>query len=66
MKIDLTGIQPAKQYTNQGSIKLQGGEIYEGSLVDGVPQGKGIMTYPDGSIYKGEFKAGEPYGYVEI
>ena len=31
--------------------------------MDGKPHGKGVMTYADGSTYKGEYKNGKPHGH---
>ena len=35
---------------------------YAGELKNELPDGKGIMTYLDGSIYDGEWKEGQRYG----
>ena len=35
---------------------------FEGEIVDGVPNGEGTETYPDGSKYEGEFKDGKQNG----
>ncbi|MBH5319319.1 ankyrin repeat domain-containing protein [Paenibacillus sp. GSMTC-2017] len=44
---------------NYGSIRFDG-MIYEGDLLDGVPNGKGIYTMDDGSKYEGEIRNGKP------
>lgn len=48
-----------------GSINLQG-EIYTGSLKNGwtsiYPEGQGTKTYFDGSVYKGQWTAGQRDG----
>ena len=36
--------------------------VYKGNLVNGVPNGFGILTSLNGSKYIGEFKGGEPNG----
>lgn len=33
---------------------------------NGSKAGKGKRTYPDGSVYEGEFKDGEPHGYGKM
>ena len=35
---------------------------YVGDLQNELPDGKGIMTYEDGSTYDGEWKEGQRYG----
>ncbi len=35
----------------KGAREVSAQQRYEGELVHGVPQGRGSMTYPDGSIY---------------
>ena len=37
---------------------LPDGGSYDGDMVDGVIEGKGRMSWPDGSFYQGEFKNG--------
>ena len=39
---------------------------YEGDIVDGQYQGKGKLTWEDGSYYEGEFYAGEFAGWGEM
>ena len=36
---------------------------YEGSVKNGVPWGKGTLTYKNGDIYLGEFENGEKNGF---
>ena len=36
---------------------------YEGSVKNGVPWGKGTLTYRNGDIYLGEFENGEKNGF---
>lgn len=38
------------------------GNIYKGSIVDGMPHGNGIMNYIDGTVYSGEWKNGRICG----
>ena len=36
--------------------------VYKGNVVNGVPNGVGILTSPNGSKYIGKFKDGKPNG----
>ena len=36
--------------------------VYKGEVENGVPNGQGILTAPDGRKYVGDFKDGLPYG----
>jgi hypothetical protein len=38
------------------------GNTYTGSVIDGVYNGQGKLTYPDGSTYEGDMKDGLPNG----
>ena len=40
-------------------------EKYEGEIVNGVPNGQGTLTYPDGDQYVGEWKNSEPWTITE-
>lgn len=46
------------------SITYTDGKRYIGSIdpVKMIPEGKGIMTYPDNSTYSGEWYQGMPHG----
>ena len=39
---------------NTDIMKNQYGSSYEGKVVNGIPHGKGIITYPKGDIYEGD------------
>jgi len=39
------------------------GGLYEGEFKDGIPNGKGKITRPNGDIYEGEMKDGKRDGY---
>ena len=41
---------------------MENGFVYEGELKDGMPDGTGKMTYPDGRAEEGEFKDGKFVG----
>jgi hypothetical protein len=38
------------------------GAKYEGEYIDGKKEGKGKLTFADGSFYQGEFKSNEICG----
>lgn len=42
------------------------GEKYEGTQVQGVPEGEGEYTFEDGSKYKGQWVNGKPHGVGTI
>jgi hypothetical protein len=44
-------------------INLDGGLKYQGKLMNGLPQGHGFLTWPNGDTYDGYFKAGKRHGY---
>jgi len=46
-------------YDGQGKYVWACGKVYEGSFVNGLPYGKGVMTYPEGYVYEGRFKDGK-------
>ena len=43
-----------------GIIHYRG--IYEGEFNDGMKQGRGRYTYPDGGVYEGEYKDDNEHG----
>ena len=44
------------------NLRVSKGIKYIGEALDGLPHGKGTMTYPDGQVYVGEFKDGNCHG----
>ena len=38
-----------------GHMELCNGAVYDGQFQKGLPNGVGIMKFPDGSKYEGEF-----------
>ena len=48
--------------TGQAKCNYDNGDNYEGSLVDGVPDGNGIYVYANGDRYDGRFRNGRPNG----
>ena len=53
--------------TGKGTIKwVEDGQLimtYDGDVVKGKANGKGVMTWPDGDRYEGDFVNGERKGY---
>lgn len=44
--------------TEATRFEYANGDVFEGGMVDGSPQGHGTMTYADGTGYEGLWKAG--------
>lgn len=42
---------------------MDGGLKYQGKLVNGLPNGPGKITWPNGDFYEGNFKNGKRHGY---
>lgn len=59
---ELIAAQTEDMITGIGTVEYDTGEVYNGDLVDGIPQGQGTLTYPDGSIYQGAFESGYFHG----
>jgi hypothetical protein len=51
------------QSNNQGTIAVVVVPSYNGVLVNGKKDGKGTQTYPDGSIYEGDWRNDIRYGF---
>ena len=56
-----------KRFTSSGKVWKGIGDknthhVYKGDVVNGIPNGVGILTSPNGSKYIGEFKGGRPNG----
>jgi hypothetical protein len=45
------------------NIKYTNGEIYDGEHYNGIKNGHGIYTWPDGTKYDGYFKDDERNGH---
>lgn len=43
--------------------KYEDGSIYSGEFLDGIRDGKGVISYPDGGMYEGGWKLGQMHGY---
>lgn len=48
--------------SSSNTTTMYGGGSYEGQTVDGIPHGKGRMTYKDGSYYDGDWSNGIMHG----
>merc|ERR1712013_631926 len=69
---DFLGVHMGLKYKDAAQ-PLQGGKIqlkvddlkkiYEGSFVNGLPYGRGTMTYPEGWKYEGNWKDGKFYDH---
>mmetsp|Transcript_1998 Transcript_1998/g.2748 ORF Transcript_1998/g.2748 Transcript_1998/m.2748 type:complete len:137 (+) Transcript_1998:736-1146(+) len=46
----------------EGYVTFPDGSRYKGSLYGGIPEGEGRIIYTDGSIYDGEWRAGNAHG----
>jgi len=50
-------------YSGKGKFKTKDDSaVYDGDWVNGVPHGKGKLTYENGSVYEGEFAYGGMWG----
>ena len=72
-KMLLTTVEPGKVNSTNPTVKSlltkttgravnSAGDVYDGELVDGVPNGKGVITYTNGSIYEGNVFNGKEHG----
>jgi hypothetical protein len=43
-------------------IKYNNDAVYEGYIVNGMKEGRGVQTWPDGSEYDGEWKENTAWG----
>ena len=58
-----TGNWVGHMIVGEAQIKYTDGNIYEGELSEELePQGNGVMTYPDGSVYSGTWQEGKRHG----
>lgn len=52
---------------HQGYGRLQCKDtLYYGQFASGLPEGEGVMHYPDGEVYGGRWKQGKREGYGEL
>jgi len=58
----LSVLIPGCTFIEQGSIRSDSEGRYVGVLVDGVRQGQGRYTFPEGQFYQGEFVQGNFHG----
>lgn len=47
---------------DEGYVTFPDGSRYKGGLYGGIPEGEGRIIYTDGSIYDGEWRAGNSHG----
>ena len=51
-------------FEGYGALKLDDGKIYEGLWENGMPSGRGKLTYANGATFEGEFAGTfEPKGF---
>ncbi len=53
---------PSSEEESSQIITYENGDVYEGGVVDGVPNGQGVYTWSTGSKFEGTFAAGYPDG----
>ena len=58
--VDGSGVSNVKEVTN---YKLDGARTYTGTLVNGKPEGEGVLLWDSGCIYRGQFKEGKYEGH---
>ena len=46
----------------KGKIERENGDVYEGELVNGTPEGMGVLRLANGDTYEGEFRGGAKRG----
>lgn len=65
--VKLEAAEPTVKAEREKSvITFPNGDVYEGEIEDGKPDGQGKMTYFNGIIYEGEFKSGKPDGLGKV
>lgn len=55
----------AGRVQGEGTLRYPDGEIYTGTLKDGVPEGHGYFREPNGDQYEGDVRMGELTGTAE-
>jgi hypothetical protein len=60
--VDMNGVPTP----DDKGLRYESGAVYEGTLEDGKPHGKGKWSRPDGSYYEGEFAHGLPAGHGKL
>ncbi|MGN1248071.1 MAG: hypothetical protein ACI4UO_05740, partial [Paludibacteraceae bacterium] len=64
-----SAVPPSKEpsgFARTGTLRLEGGVVYSGELVNGKPHGEGVLASPKGFRYKGAFRNGVPDGKGKI
>ena len=60
--IDEYDAESRNNNSSSNTTTMYGGGSYEGQTVDGIPHGKGRMTYKEGSYYDGDWSNGIMHG----
>ena len=60
----LAGLFAVNSYADEVTIDWKNG-TYTGEVSNGVPDGQGTWTHPNGEKYVGEFKDGKPWNGTE-
>ena len=66
MSKETHNIKIKKNFKSKRKIKnlmLKNGGIYEGNLLNNIPNGQGTIVYENGSFYNGDFLNGKKEGY---
>jgi hypothetical protein len=56
----------AGRVQGEGTLRYPDGEVYTGTLKDGVPDGRGYFREPNGDQYEGDVRMGELTGVAEV
>lgn len=56
----------AGRVRGEGTLRFPDGEVYTGTLKDGVPDGRGYFREPNGDQYEGDVRMGELTGTAEV
>lgn len=54
-----------KSFSGVATYEYPDGRVYSGDFVNGMPHGKGQMTFPNQDIYDGEWNEGKMHGQGE-
>ncbi|MBT5204347.1 MAG: hypothetical protein HOL98_12900 [Gammaproteobacteria bacterium] len=53
---------PLVDFGCKGTVELEQGEQFTGTLKEGLPDGEGEIVYPNGDVYSGYFREGRKMG----
>ena len=64
LTLSLFAVSPvnASSTANFDPVVLASGAQYQGDFLDGIPNGRGVLTRPNGDVYRGAFVDGEFHG----